>query len=318
MRPWADSRVIADEPGPGIARYVELFRAQPLAADLETMRLAGDLSAHRFAQGLAHGVARFDSAIAAPGREIPLRLYDPGGDRPRPAICYVHGGGFALGSIESFDIACAALADATGALVASIGYRRLPEADYAAAQDDCDRALAWLARQADALNVDPARLALAGDSAGALLALACAAKARDAGGAMPACLMLFYGTFAMDPARADYAASRDPLLTDDRVRSYIALFRRCGGLDRYPAPVDREDLAGLPFTHIVAAALDPLYGEARELADRLDAAGVPTSFQRASGMIHGFLRAVGVSPDARAELARAADAVRPLLHPTDS
>jgi acetyl esterase len=135
---------------------------------------------------------------------------------------------------------------------------------------------------------------------------------------MPACLMLFYGTFAMDPARADYAASRDPLLTGDRVRSYIALFRRCGGLDHHPAPVDRDDLAGLPFTHIVAAALDPLYDEARELAGRLDAAGVPTSFQHATGMIHGFLRAVGVSPDARAELARAADAVRPLLHPTDS
>lgn len=314
MRQWGDLPMI-DAPAlaDGIARYVGLFRAQPPAPDVETMRLLGDLGAHRFAQGFEPQVARFDTYVAAPGREIPLRVYDPGGEGTRAAFCYFHGGGFAMGSVPSFDIACAALAEASGAVVVSVQYRRLPDADYAAAQDDCDRAFAWWARQAEALGVDPGRIGVAGDSAGALLALACAANARDARGAVPACQLLFYGTFAMDPDRPDYAVSRDPLLTGERVRQYIALFRRCGGLDAQAAPVDRTDLAGLPPAHIVGAEFDPLFGEAGELAERLEAAGVPVSFQRAPGMIHGFLRAVGVSADARAELARAANAVRPFL-----
>lgn len=311
MRQWAEAvRDRAGEPvlAEGIARYVELFRAQPPAGDVEAARLLGDLHAARFAQGFAPQVSRFDTQIAAPGREIPLRIYDPGGEGARPALAYFHGGGFSMGSIESFDIVGAALAEATGAVVATVQYRRLPDADYAAAQDDCDQAFAWMLRQAEALGVDPARIGVSGDSAGALLAYACAANARDAGGPVPVCMLLFYGTFAMDPERPVYARSRDPLLTGERVRQYIALFRRCGGLEAHPAPIDRADLAGLPPAHIVGAELDPLFSEAEALAARLGA-----SFRCAPGMIHGFLRAVGVSPDARAELARAADAVRPYL-----
>ncbi len=306
MRLLADPAVPAF--APGIARYVELFRDQPPAPDIETLRLLGDLHAARFAQGLAPRVSRFDTCIAAAGREIPIRIYDPGGPGPRAALAYFHGGGFSMGSIASFDLAAAALAEAIGAVVASVHYRRLPDSDYAAAQDDCDQAFAWLVRNAALLDVAPERIGAAGDSAGALLAFACAANARDHGGPVPACMLLFYGTFAMDPERPDYAGSRDPLLTGERVRQYIALFRRCGGLDAAPAPLDRADLAGLPPAHIVAAEFDPLRGEGEQFAERLGA-----SFRCAPGMIHGFLRAIGVSPDARAELARAAEAVRPYL-----
>lgn len=314
MRPLADPVATLDLPPPelaeGIARYVELFRDQPPSPDLETMRLNGDLTARRFAQDLSPAVTRFDSYIPAVGREIPVRIFDPGGPSPRAALCYFHGGGFAMGSIESFDIACAALAEAAGAVVVSVQYRRLPEADYAAAQNDCDKAFAWMVRQAGTLSIDPARCGVAGDSAGALLALACAANLRDAGGARAAFQLLFYGTFAMDPDRPAYANSRDPLLTGDRVRGYITLFRSQGGLFRQPAPVDRADLADLPPTHLVAAELDPLCEESAELADKLSAAGVPTTLHIAPGMIHGFLRAIGVSPAARDELQRAATALR--------
>ncbi|MFL9839618.1 alpha/beta hydrolase [Sphingomonas sp. ST-64] len=300
-------------PADGIADYVALCREQPPASDLETMRLYGDLTAGRFAQSVSPKVSRFDSYIPAVGREIPVRVFDPGGEGARPAICYFHGGGFAMGSVASFDIACAALAEAIGAVVVSVHYRRLPEADYAAAQDDCDKAFAWMVRQAEALRIDPRRAGVAGDSAGALLALACAANLRDAGGVAPAFQLLFYGTFAMDPERPAYARSRDPMLTEARVRSYIALFRSRGGLFRQPAPVDRADLAGLPPTLVVAAQLDPLREEAEELVDRLVRAGVATELLVAPGMIHGFLRAIGVTAAARAELARAADAARAII-----
>ncbi len=302
MRPLAEL-ALAD----GMDRYVVLVRAMPSAADIETMRLVGDLAGRRYAEGDAPQVARFDSFVSAPGREIALRIFDPGGEGLRPAICYFHGGGFAFGSIESFDIVGAALAEATGAVVASVQYRRLPETDYAGALADCDAAFAWVGRQAGALAIDPARIAVAGDSAGALLALACGATAR------PVCQLLFYGTFAMNPDASAYRTARDPILTTDRVRQYIALFTRCGGLDVNPAPVDRHDLVGLPPTHIVAAEHDPLCAEAVTLSARLEQAGVPTTLHIAPGMIHGFLRAVGVSAAARAELGAAAEAIRPLL-----
>ncbi|KQX17596.1 MULTISPECIES: alpha/beta hydrolase [unclassified Sphingomonas] len=302
----------------GIERYVALFRAQPPAPGMAAMRLAGDLSGDRFAEGHRPAVRRFDTAIAAPGREIAVRIHDPAPDPdsgPRPAICYFHGGGFALGSIESFDIATAALAEASGAVVASVHYRRLPETPYAGAQADCDEGFAWLVHNAASLDIDPARILLGGDSAGALLALACAANARDMGAAPPAGLLLFYGTFAMDAGRPAYRTARDPLLSQPRIENYVALFSGSGGLAAGPAPIDRDDLAGLPPTHIVAAEHDPLCGEAGELAERMAAAGVDVSTRVAPGMIHGFLRAAGVSAAARDELAKAADAVRPWLWP---
>nr|WP_047167810.1 alpha/beta hydrolase [Sphingomonas sp. Y57] len=301
----------------GIARYVELFRASPPAAGLPAMRLSGDLLADRFADGYRPAVRSFDTAIAAPGREIGLRIHDPGGGGLRPAICYFHGGGFALGSIASFDIATAALAEASGAVLASVHYRRLPDAPYREAQADCDAGYGWLIRQASTLAIDPGRILVAGDSAGALMALACAANARDAGGAIPAALLLFYGTFAMDADRPSYHGAADPLLNRERIEAYIRLFAGSGGLADAPAPVDRADLAGLPRTHIVAAGLDPLCGEAGELAERMAAAGVDVTHRIAPGMIHGFLRAAGVSAAARDELNRAVAAIGPLLSPRD-
>jgi len=301
----------------GIDRYVALFRSQPATPGYPAMRLVGDLLAGRFADGHGPTIRRFESFIAAEGREIALRIHDPGGTGLRPAICYFHGGGFAFGSIESFDLATATLAEATRAVVVSVHYRRLPDCSYAGTQADCDAAFAWLVRNAPALDVDPAHIVAAGDSAGALMALACAANARDAGGPSPVGLLLFYGTFAMDADRAVYAEAGDPLLDRTRIANYVALFRESGGLTSHPAPVDRNDLAGLPPIHIVSAKLDPLRSEAAELAERLTSAGIAVSCRVAPGMIHGFLRATGVSAAARDEVTRAAAAVRPFLWPME-
>jgi acetyl esterase len=317
MRPLAEAVGTAERHAPplasGISHYIDLFRDTPPAPDLATMRLNGDLGAWRFARADDARVRRYDTSIAIDDCSIPVRVYDPGGGGMRPAICYFHGGGFSMGSIESFDIIGAALAERCSAVVVSVHYRRLPEADYAAAQADCDATFAWMIRQAEALGIDPARTGVAGDSAGALLALCCAANQRDSGRPRPAFQLLFYGTFAMDPARPAYAASRDPLLTGERVRQYIALFHARGGLEGHPAPVERTDLAGLPPTHVVAAELDPLREEAGELVAALQAAGVAASMRVAPGMIHGFLRAIAVSDAARAELNRAAIALQAIL-----
>lgn len=289
----------------GIVRYVELFRQQPPAETLAGMRLSGDLGASRFAE-TGERLETFDTAIALPGREVAARVHVHAGEGPYPAICYFHGGGFSHGSTASFDVASHALARASGAQVVSIQYRRLPDSDFAAAQEDCDAAFAWLARNAALLGADPARLVLAGDSVGALLALNCA-LARRGQGIQPSALLLFYGAFALRREDPAYHDAGDPLLGPERIAAFVDLYARCGG----PAdPLDRPDFGGLPPVHLVAARHDPLAVDSARLADALRAAGVKVDLRVAPGMIHGFLRAVALSPPAREELRRAAQALR--------
>lgn len=296
-RAGADAPVLAD----GIASYVELFRQQPPADTLAGMRLTGDLAAHRFTGGAQAAIARFDTAIALPGREIAVRIHVPAGHGPLPAICYFHGGGFSHGSIESFSGAAEALAEASGAIVASVQYRRLPDSDYRAAQDDCDAAFAWLTRHAATLGGDPDRIVLAGDSVGALFALNRALRSRGAS-PHPAALLLFYGAFALRREDPAYHGAADPLLTPERIAAFVELYEGCGGPAQGPAPLDRTDLGGLPFTLVVAAEHDPLAVDSICLRKTLEAAGVPARLHVAPGMIHGFLRATGVSTAAREEL----------------
>ena len=289
----------------GIARYVELFRQQQPAETLAGMRLSGDLGASRFAES-GDRLETFDTAIALPGREVAVRVHAPDGEGPHPTICYFHGGGFSHGSTASFDVASHALARASGAQVVSIQYRRLPDSDFAAAQEDCDAAFAWLARNAALLGADPARLVLAGDSVGALFALNCALANRGQG-IQPNALLLFYGAFALRRQDDAYHGAGDPLLGPDRIAAFVNLYARCGG----PRPaLDRPDLGGLPPVHLVAAQHDPLAVDSVWLAEALGAAGVKVGLRVAPGMIHGFLRAVALSPPVREELRLAADAVR--------
>ena len=298
----------------GMEEYIALVRATSVPTDLEGARLHADLAAKRFQQPLPEDVEVSTTFVPLPGREITARIYRPAGADLRPGICYLHGGGFAYGSIETFDVIAAALAHLTRAVVVSVHYRRLPDTDYAGAQDDCNQMLGWMARQATVLGIDAGRIAIAGDSAGALLATTAAAYARDNDGPALIAQILLYGAFAMDVDRPAYQQSRDPMLTADRIRTYIELFRQCGGTDDQPAPVDRLDLAGLPAAFVLAAEFDPLAQEAAEYADALRASGVPVWLRTAPGMIHGFLRGLTVSSAAREELAALVKAFSPLFH----
>jgi acetyl esterase/lipase len=166
---------------PGVADYLARVAAAvpPLTEPTPVARRNRmELIARRF-PAPEDTVARGDAWIALPGREVAVRIYRP---RPGtlPAIVYLHGGGWVAGSLATHDGACAALAQDADAVVASVHYRRAPESPYPAPNDDAYAALAWVAEHADALAVDRARIAVAGDSAGAHLAIGCAIEARDA------------------------------------------------------------------------------------------------------------------------------------------
>ena len=303
----------------GIDVYLVAFRAaqSPPGGTLAGARLSSDLGADAFARPPAPGLRRHVSFIVAPGREIAVTILHPGRAVERPGICYFHGGGFAFGSIETFDVVAQALAEETGAVVVSVQYRRLPENSYRAAQEDCFAAFQWFVDHAALLGVDARRIAVAGDSVGALFATVTAMMARDAGlPVRPVCQLLMYGAYALVPGRSSYLRGRDPLLSAQRVEDFVRLYRQSQDADPFhPPPLSVPDLSGLPPAVLIGAEHDPLREEGDEYADLLRAAGVGAEVMTAPGMIHGFLRAVALSPAAARVMKAAAKATGPYLWP---
>lgn len=296
----ADALVLAD----GIADYLDAVRLAPeAAASLAAARLIADRDAHRIAGPRPAGMTVRDSYVPDVAIETPVRIYRPVGDGALPAILYLHGGGFTIGSIETYDCLAAALAEACGAVVVSVHYARLPESTPRATIAQCHGVLRWMARMAGPLEIDPNRLAVAGDSAGACLATHIAMRARDGDGPALTCQLLCYGVYDLDPQREAYAISRDPGLRRPVIESMIATWHECARRDcaATPAPLHAL-LAGLPPAILLSAEHDPMRAEDEDYAAALRAAGVTVEARTAPGMCHGFLRAQHFSAPARAEM----------------
>ena len=163
--------------------------------------------------------AVYNYAIPGPQGALRVRLYDPGVARPAPCLIYIHGGGWVIGSLDTHDGACRRLALAGDFLVASVDYRLAPEHKFPAGLEDCVAAVRWIAAHGAEWGIDPSRLAIAGDSAGANLALATLLSLRDAGPTRCAPGLL-YGAYDADadattPSRDAYGDGSYILSNDD-------------------------------------------------------------------------------------------------------
>ncbi|MEU2131348.1 alpha/beta hydrolase [Streptomyces sp. NPDC018352] len=240
--------------------------------------------------------------VGAPGApEVPVTVFRPAGSGAGlPAVLYVHGGGFILEQGDGDRALAARWAAGLGAVVVSVRYRLAPEHPYPAATDDCYAALEWLAANADGLGVDPARIAVAGMSAGGGLAAALTLLARDRGG--PALCFQLLDIPELDD-RLDTPSMRE--FTDTPVwnrpnaahswRAYLGTDRDpAAPVPAYAAPARAEDLSGLPPAYVAVSDLDPLRDEGLGYAQRLVRAGVPTELHLFPGTFHG---AAGFVPD---------------------
>lgn len=260
-------------------------------------------------------VARSDHWVHLPGRELMVRVYRPRAGR-LPAVLYLHGGGWVIGSVQTHDGACAALAADADVVVASVQYRRAPENPWPAPNDDAYAALLWLVREADLLDIDARRIAVGGDSAGAHLALGVAIEARDGAGPAIARQLLIYPV--LEP-RFDTASYREyatwPALTREEMIDFWEAYLP-GGFhtgDARAVPT-RTSLRGLPPAQVIVAGLDPLRDEGLALAQALDDAGVATTQVTEAGLAHGFLRAAPYVPRARAAMIAFAREAGAALH----
>jgi len=301
---------------PPIDRELELYNARVTAAvpraavaTVESRRERQEAVMRAFPPP-PDDVARADHWITLPGRELLVRVYRPGPGR-KPALLYLHGGGWVAGSVQSHDGICAALARDADIVVASVHYRRPPENPCPAPNDDAYAGLVWLAARADALDVDATRLGIGGDSAGAHLAAGAALEARDRGGPPLRLQLLVYPVIdpALDTASAHEHAVSATLTRDDMI-VYWDLYTPGGAAfaDARARPGDAA-LAGVAAAHVVVAGHDPLRDEGVAFAAQLRAAGVAVTLAEEPTLTHGFLRAAPYAKAARnaqVALARAA------------
>lgn len=238
-----------------------------------------------------------------------LRLYLPHERAtPSPAIVYFHGGAFVIGHLDFEHPRCLEMAKTTGCVVIAADYRLAPEHPFPAGVDDCYAALAWALAAAGELAIDPARVAVAGASAGGALATAVALMARDRGEPLPAFQLLLYPVTDDRLSTPSMAAFVDTPSWNRRNsehmwRHYLGPAHDGGAPSPYAAPARAKDLRGLPPAYLMTADLDALRDEGLEYGQRLIQAGVPTRLHHYPGTFHGFdtLANAGVSRRARAE-----------------
>jgi len=263
-----------------------------------------------------------DTHCEGPHGRIPLRIYRPAGAGANPsrattlpALVYCHGGGWTIGDLDTHDVLCRQLCNGSGAVVVSVDYRMGPEHRFPAAVDDCLAATRWVRHAAGELGVDPARLAIGGDSAGANLAAVVAILARDAGDLPIAYQLLIYPATDMRRRHASHTTNgRGYLLTTETISYYHDHYiaEAAHDLDWRASPLLHADLGKLPPALVVTAGFDPLRDEGLDYADRLVAAGNRATYVCYERQIHGFITMGKVIDEANsavtfcaAELARA-------------
>jgi len=252
--------------------------------------------------------------LPGPAGEIPVRIYHPsGGSGPHPIVAYFHGGGWVLGNLDTHDDVCRTLANRSGALVVSVGYRRAPEHRFPAPLEDCVAAASWCALRGAEIGGDGTRVAVSGDSAGGNLAAAVAFRFRDEGSHALALQVLIYPVtnYGFDTASYHHYASGFGL-TRDTMRyfwkSYLA--NPTDGDDPCASPLQATSLAGLPPALILTAQYDVLRDEGEAYAARLAQAGVPVHCTRYLDMNHGFVQLAALCEPALQGLEEVADALR--------
>lgn len=254
------------------------------------------------------------SIPAAAGHAVPARLWAPSRDPGLPVLLYLHGGGFVIGGIDTCEAMCRSVAAQSGVAVVAIDYRLAPEHKFPAGLDDAWDALQWLAREGHTLGLDSARLAVAGDSAGATLAASCALLARGAG--LPLRLQALFYPSVQTTRHTDSAKAYGTGLTlDAQLMAWFDRHARTPGQedDWRRQPLIAPSHAGLAPAWIAIAECDPLADDARLYAQVLEAAGVPVQTELFAGTVHDFINMGRFLPQAAQAHTSLATVVREAL-----
>ena len=240
---------------------------------------------------------------------VALRSYRPAKadkDEVLPALVFFHGGGWTIGDLDTHDTLCRELAHGARCAVFAAEYRLAPESPFPAAVDDCIAATKFVWENHKALNVDPRRIAVGGDSAGGNLAAVVALQARDAGGP-PLCFQLLIYPATDQNLETDslHRNGQGYMLTRPLMESFRGNYlpRPADYADWRASPALAKSHAGLPPAFVLTAGFDPLLDEGKQYVELLARAGVEVAYRDYPDMIHGFILMGGVLDTANAAVA---------------
>lgn len=262
-------------------------------------------------------VAQIDTRVIPGPMEIPVRVYRPSLATDLPALVYFHGGGFVICNLDTHDRLCRSLANASGCVVVSVDYRLAPEHKFPAAPEDAYTATRYIAEHAGEFGIDPKRIAVGGDSAGANLATVVAMMARDRGGAALKFQLLIYPVtdFTQHVTESEREYGQGYFL-DEELMDWFADQYFATEADRhlpYASPSKASDVRGLPPAFVITGECDPLRDQGEAYADKMRSAGVPVVLKRYEGMIHPFLSLAGIVDGGREAINDSAAALRQAL-----
>jgi acetyl esterase len=286
---------------PAVAGFLAQAASQP---PLESLPLEVARQSYRELAGalsLPPPQARVhDFEIPGPGGSLQLRSYTPVDARePLPVVVFLHGGGWVIGDLETHDAVCRTLCHEAGRLVVAVHYRRAPEHRFPAAPDDAEAALRWVAAHAAEIGGDPARLALAGDSAGAQMAVVVAQRVAP-GIALRGLGLIYPAAQHYSVPTASYAENGEgKFLTTAVMRWFVDAYLGPDAATRDHPEVSllrSQRLHSLPATWIATLGHDPLRDEGLALARMLAAAGVPLTHVHEPSGIHACIHFTVLSP----------------------
>lgn len=239
---------------------------------------------------------------------VRARVHIPVSGPGNGTLVYIHGGGWTVFSIDTHDRLMREYANRAGCTVVGLDYALSPEHRFPRALEDVDSCWQWLVARGAAEGINADRIAFAGDSAGANLALCATLRMRDRGDALPAGLILNYAALDTQdrPSHKRYDGPSYMLGTDEMSAFWMNYLGAPNTNDPYARPL-LADLAGLPPTHLCIAECDILADENRELERRLMASGVEVSAIVYAGATHSFLEAVRISECADRAIQNASD-----------
>jgi acetyl esterase/lipase len=313
--PWIDPELVAAG---------ELLQSRGLVAPDRTKASIAEVrtATNRIGAFLGEGSVPLqrerDLALPGPHGQVPCRLYLPDGAERPPLLVYAHGGGFMQGSLDSWDAMLRELVRQSGVAALSVDYKLSPEVRFPVAFEEMAAMVRLAAREGAGFGIDPARLAVGGDSAGANLALAAALALRDEGVRAIRHMLLIYGVYSTDSDSPSWQRfGQGAGLSQAQMRWIWEIYLETPDQQRdwRAAPI-LADLHGLPPAFLTVGSLDPLLDDSHRLAAALEAAGVPSRLTVYDGINHGFIRYGRLIGTARRALADCAAALRDGLNPS--
>lgn len=288
---------------PTESRTVEEARTQPTPGDAAKAILKAE-GKDPVALMAAMKVSKKDMTYPVEGGTQAVRIYTPegAGPAPLPVVVYYHGGGWVIATIDTYEASAVALAKKANAIVVSVEYRHAPENKFPAAHEDAFAAYKWVLANAGQFGGDPAKVAVAGESAGGNLAANVAIMARDGNVQAPVHMVLVYPVAGTDMTTPSYVADQNAIpLSKAAVGWFVdkTLAKPEDAKNPMLNLTTLADLKGLPPATVINAEIDPLLSDGEMLADKLKAAGVKTTHASYKGVTHEFFGLDAVVPDAK-------------------